>query len=163
MGWVAPRTWVDGEVITAGHLNVQVRDNLRALYGPLAYAEVTEPVPVTSSNGGAPTTILTAPPVTCDGVTPIAVEWFAPHVSAASGNVCMVRLYDGQAPAGAIAYMTAAQIRPVWACARLLPAAGEHVYSVRAWVYPAPALVAITAGAGGPGEFLPSFLRVRAR
>lgn len=31
MAWTAPRTWVDGEVLTAGQLKEQIRDNMLAL------------------------------------------------------------------------------------------------------------------------------------
>lgn len=34
MAWTAPRTWVAGEVVTAGMLNTHVRDNLLALGDP---------------------------------------------------------------------------------------------------------------------------------
>ncbi len=32
MTWTMPRTWTTGEIVTAAHLNTQVRDNLLALY-----------------------------------------------------------------------------------------------------------------------------------
>lgn len=31
MAWTAPRTWVTGEIVTSGLLNVHVRDNLATL------------------------------------------------------------------------------------------------------------------------------------
>lgn len=34
MGWTAPKTWVDNELVTAGDLNLQLRDNLGALKNP---------------------------------------------------------------------------------------------------------------------------------
>ncbi len=31
MAWVTPRTWTSGELVTAAHLNEQIRDNLTVL------------------------------------------------------------------------------------------------------------------------------------
>ena len=31
MGWTAPRTWVDDELVTTAYMNAQIRDNLLAL------------------------------------------------------------------------------------------------------------------------------------
>lgn len=46
MAWVAPRTWVASEVVTAAMLNQHVRDNLNALNG---YVRKTADQSVTSS------------------------------------------------------------------------------------------------------------------
>lgn len=50
MAWIAPRTWVAGEIVTAANMNNHIRGNFRALGDPW-----TTYTPVWASTGTAPT------------------------------------------------------------------------------------------------------------
>jgi hypothetical protein len=68
VAWTTPKTWVDGELVTAAGLNQQIRDNseyLKAQVEAVALAGL-DVIPVTgvSANGGAPTPTYS---VTSDG------------------------------------------------------------------------------------------------
>ena len=48
MPWVTPKTWVDGELVTAPMLNEQIRDNMNELApGHIVAADATERLAVT--------------------------------------------------------------------------------------------------------------------
>ena len=51
MAWTTPRTWASNEIVTAAHLNTNIKDNTQALYDDKAWKVTTataEGVPVTS-------------------------------------------------------------------------------------------------------------------
>lgn len=57
MAWSSPRTWTTGEVVTAAHMNQEVRDNLGALFpNGVAGASWTPTLEGDSSNASASVT-----------------------------------------------------------------------------------------------------------
>ena len=55
MAWTAPRTWTDGETVTAVLLNTHVRDNLKAIGDAwTAYTPALTGVTLGNGTGGPP-------------------------------------------------------------------------------------------------------------
>ena len=49
--WITPRTWTTGELITAAIMNAHIRDNLNALFSPVAnIASITTDITETSTS-----------------------------------------------------------------------------------------------------------------
>lgn len=131
----------------------------------LAYAQITANASPAATTEATATAIVTAPAVTFDG-SPALVEFFSegfrPHTVAAA-TITLWLFMDG-ASLGAIATTsnaggTSTPLIPVFACRRVVPAAGSHTYSIRASV--STGTGSIVAGSGaGPGTDSPAFIRI---
>lgn len=141
----------------------------------LGYSEFTSPVTVTGTSEGATTSVVSVTTVALDGVTPVLVDFYAPHVQwtpNAGGDAGTLVLFDGAGVVGHMAVMQAAgtgqQGAPVTLRAHLngntfaIPSAGAHTYKVGGWKTVAGDTFRVDAGAGGAGNYLPGFVHVRA-
>ena len=125
----------------------------------LAYADITAAVvaPV-----GTPATVVSAASVNYDG-TPILVEFYAPAVltGATVNSDVYVHLYQDAASLGQVAQLrtpaASSLITSVYGSRLFAPAAGNHVFSIRASAVVAAGQV--LAGVGGAGAYVPGFLR----
>jgi hypothetical protein len=124
------------------------------------YDEFTAPVAVAAATEATATTVVTATAYTFDGATPVVVEFFAPAAVRGTNRIAFV-LYDGAASIGILANEPNVQGAewPVFVARRLTPSAAAHTYSVRAFVDAGAGTV--TAGAGGVGNYMPGYIRIR--
>ena len=129
----------------------------------LAFAQFTGDVPITAGTEATANPIVTAPPFTANGTSVYLIEFYCPQVVGAGANATLACiLYDGASSAGwlfVMVFASQAQQMPIHATRRLVPSAGAHTYSVRAFRTGA-ANAAFTAGAGGPAANVPGFIRV---
>jgi len=132
--------------------------------GELAYAEITSIVTVSATTVGTAQVVVTAPAITCDGATPILIEFFAPGVAPPNivGYFTQLWLFEDGVALGALATeMTpaaATQRGAVRVARRLTPTAGTHTYSIRTLVTSGNGF--IYAGPGGAGADSPAFIRI---
>lgn len=129
----------------------------------LAYTEITAPVSVTATTEAAANTVISAPAVTFDG-SPVLIQFFAPY--ATTHNVTNATIYavlfeDGVSlgrlsilvsPAAATMY------GPLNVVRRMVPSAGSHTYTIRAFV--STGTGSVVAGTGGAGLYVPAFIRI---
>lgn len=147
-------------------------DTENAIFGKaagaeLAYTEVTSNVNFSATSEATATTLVTAPSVTYDAADAI-VEFYASAFQSATGTsplIVLVLFRDGVA-IGQIAALsisvstgTANLTIPIRTVRKLTPGAGAHVFSVRAWLSPSGTATMI-AQAGGPGAYVPAFIKV---
>jgi hypothetical protein len=167
--WTTPRTWVTGELVTSSIMNTHVRDNLSYLYstsGELSYVEFTAAVSTTATTEATATTVVTAGAVVMDGSTTIDIEFYAPYgtTAAAANSELIGALYDGSSSIGRLFRLSqgaaTATSAPIYARrGHLTPTAASHTYSIR--IYESGGQASVTAGAGGSGNFMPGFIRVK--
>jgi Pectate lyase superfamily protein len=131
----------------------------------VGYDPITATVNVTGTVPTAPTTIITCPARTFDGL-PVLLEFFSPRVvtpnNVAGANI-HIGLYEsgnliaelGQLQTPAAATLTA----PFPAALRFTPSAGSHTYTIGAWVTSTTGTPAVTAGTGAGGSNAPTFAR----
>ena len=131
----------------------------------LAYAEKTTPTVITSRAAATPTTIVDAPSITCDGTTPVIVEGFIPQAKSstvAGTNIFYPSLWDSVGPTelgeGGGHVDLAWLVGPLVVRRRVTPAAGAHVFSLKA--YSTLQNVDAQGGVGGTGIFVPAYIRV---
>lgn len=130
----------------------------------LGYAQITAQVNVPVVAEASAVTVVTAPPVTCDGVAAILVEFYAPVVQAGTGasGALYLALWEGSTNFGywAQAYSSQGQINiSIPASRRLVPTAGSHTYTVKAWASASAGV--IYAGVGNAaGVFHPAYVRI---
>jgi hypothetical protein len=130
----------------------------------LAHAEVTVGSSVAATTEVGADTLLTAPAVTCDGTTPVIVEFFSPVVLAPSVAAAQLNfiLFDGSTPIGQLGQVRnpagASTGTPVLMRRKLTPTAGAHTYSARAYVSTGSGWFG--AGTAGAGNSVPAYLRV---
>jgi hypothetical protein len=128
-----------------------------------AYGQFTGDVPITAITEATATTIVTASAFTADGTSAYLIDFYCPQVTTpAAGATLAGILYDGAASVGwlfAMVFGTISQQMPIKATRRLVPAAGAHTYSIRAFRSGA-SNAAFTAGAGGAAANVPGFIRI---
>jgi len=130
----------------------------------LTHAEVTVGSSVAATTEAGADTLLTAPAVTCDGTTPVIVEFFSPVVLAPSVAAAQLNfiLFDGSTPIGQLGQVRnpagASTGTPVLMRRKLTPTAGAHTYSARAYVSTGSGWFG--AGTAGAGQSVPAYLRV---
>lgn len=129
----------------------------------LGYSQITSPVNVTSTSFSSPTTVIAPLTVVCDG-SPVLVEFFASHISAAgTGTNMALPLYQDGAELdrfwGYTNTVTAVlDYKPVHLQRRVTPSAGVHTFGVMGQV--AGGTGEVRAGTGGTTTVSPAFLRV---
>jgi hypothetical protein len=118
----------------------------------LAYAEFNAAVGVSATSEAAPNGIVTAPACYCD--VPVLVEFYSPFASIV--GALRLAIYDNGASTG---FLQAQSTAPLTLRRRLVPAAGNHTFSVGGWQIGEGAIT-IYGGVGGAGAFVPGFIRV---
>lgn len=130
----------------------------------VAYSEFTSNVTVSATTEATATTVVTASAYTFDGATSVLIEMFVPrHItSATAGDNCTYVLYDGANSIGLLTIVTSPSTSgwggPVCLSRKLVPSAGSHTYSLRAFRVTANATAG--AGAGGTAALLPGYIRI---
>lgn len=131
----------------------------------LSYTEYTGNVTISATSEATATTIVTAPALAFDGTTGIEIEFFSPDSAVggnAGGNTLILVLYDAAASIGLATQVslggTTAQDFQVGVKRRLVPAAGSHTYSIRA--YRTNANCTMVAGAGGVAAYIPGWMKI---
>src|SRR6266542_5785773 len=128
MAWVTPRTWVQGEVVTAAQLNEQLRDNISYLKD-IAYVEFTANVSVT---GTAFVDIVSSGAITY-AATPIVIEFYCFNITCGASGILEVDIRDGATDLGKLIDLnTNETIRAPFSTRTLTPTAGSHTYTISA-------------------------------
>ena len=154
--WTPLRTWTTGEVATPAMFNAQLRDNLDYT-GDIAYVEFTADVSVT---GTAFVDVVSSGVITY-AATPIMIEFYARAVGAGGSGGLTLNLRDSTTDLGRFFGLSTNGIADgVYVARKLTPSAASHTY-----VISAQNLISQTstvyAGAGGAGNYMPGFIRIR--
>lgn len=129
--------------------------------GPeVAYAEIVAPVTVSATTFPTANTIITCPAFVADGNSDYLAEFYAPYLQAATGALYTTLWEDG-VERGILTYSDAGRTFVGRATRKFRPAAGAHVYTLRASLSGAGGTPQVGAGPGGAaGTYFPAFLRV---
>jgi hypothetical protein len=128
--------------------------------GAVAYQEFNAPVTV-SGVFATPTTVVTAPAFTADGVQAYWIEFSVPQVNPGVADFVAFLLYDGATNLGQFATegaSAATDYGGVLGRVKLTPSAGAHTYSIRA--FRGTANGTVNAGPGGSGAWTPGSIRI---
>ena len=130
--------------------------------GTLDYVEYTSNVTPTATTEATADTIVTANSITITNET-IEIEYHSPQVrpEATSDATITFTLYDNGSSIGFYGSYSVISAVPYFAPLlkrRLTPAAGAHVYSIRAFVGTGTGLV--VGGAGGSGNKMPGYIKI---
>jgi hypothetical protein len=157
MGWTARRTWVTSEVTTAAQMNEQIRDNLGYL-ADLAYVEFTADVSVT---GTSMVDIVSSGAITY-AATPIVIEFSCIRATSGGTGNLEIHLRDGATDLGMFAQVSTVvvQAHGLHVARKLTPSAASHTYVISG-KNSAAQTSTIVAGAGGAGNNMPGYIRVR--
>jgi hypothetical protein len=137
--------------------------NVAASGAELDYAQITaNSAAISAATEATAVTVITGNSVTYDG-TKIKVEFFCPGTTNTSGQTgTFVVLRDavviGRANMDIGLGNAAIGDRPTYIATFDTPASGAHVYKLAAFT--SAGTFTVRAGAGGPGNFVPSYLRV---
>ena len=149
----------DGNVLTsAGAGNVAAKPPGYEL----AYNQFTE-VTITATSEATADIVVTASSVTFDGA-PVVIEFFSPSITTPVAQALAVVLWDDTAGVSLgqfgvlVPSAGVAEQIPALLARRLTPAAGDGVYSIRAFVSGLSGSVG--GGAGGAGNNVPGYIRV---
>ena len=135
----------------------------------ISHTEFTADVLVTGASEATANPVVVAPAIDADGTTAYLIEFFSPLIdpdvaaladvvcvlfcnAVAIGHICVNRNSAGGAAAKGYSAATGKR--------RHTPAAGSTVYEVAAYLSGAAGTGRINAGAGGPGQDAPGFIRV---
>src|SRR3972149_7375912 len=133
MSWSAPRTWATGELVTAGIMNLHVRDNLLAL-ASLDFAQITaDTAAISATTDATAVDVVAGNAITYDG-SPVLI-WFscADIVASVASIVATFNLYDGSTDLGRVAGVeigTSGNMNSVSFCHRYTPAVGSHTFKI---------------------------------
>jgi hypothetical protein len=129
----------------------------------LAYAERTTDL-VTTATASVGTAILAAPAITCDGVTPVIVEYFSPSVQHSIANsLAILEMNDGTNQYGIIARVNSGPVGLgtfIYARRRIIPTAGTKTFAVSGWSLTAGNLTWGGSTGGGAASNVPMWIRV---
>lgn len=126
----------------------------------LAYVERNTDLTVIPNSEAGATAVCTLPAITCDGVTPVTLVFFAPSCGASAGIFKCSLFVDGAAFA-VLADAGAGNASQLSGSRRYVPAAGSRVFSARVWGQSIGSSPAVRAGAaaGGATTYAPMYLR----
>lgn len=124
------------------------------------YVENTGNVTVSATSEATGNTLVTAGAFTANGTDAYWIEFGSSEVIAATGGVLIIDLWDGSSPIGAPAVIGPAGTSgmPVTIRRRLVPSAGSHTYSFRAFQSGGNGVVA--GGPGGSGQNTPMYISI---
>lgn len=147
---------------------LRVNSGMAMAVQELAYQEFSTAdagVNVTVTTEAGASTIVSAPALVFDGLTPVIVTAFCPYwlSPAVNGAYLMGEIFDSVTGAlgygGLIATPSASTTGLTFrTIRRITPAAGSHIFSLRAWVSSGTGVYA--SGPGGAGHYVPGFIRV---
>lgn len=124
----------------------------------LAYAEVSANTNITATTEATANTVVTAGSITSDGVTPLWITVSSPRVDIGTTQIRLLVEEDGVVLGWAGQAINVTQ-SPFQRTIRRVPAAGNHVYSFRAFVDGGTGVVAGGPGGAG-GQLTPAYIRV---
>lgn len=127
------------------------------------YDQITVGVNVASTTEATPTTIITCGAHTFDGGAVMA-HFFCAAVTGATASFVVVNLWEGATNLGQLAVVSGISASnqigvPVSAHYRFTPTAASHSYLIQAFCGSTTGTPAITAGAAGAGNHVPTFVR----
>jgi hypothetical protein len=132
----------------------------------LAYAQITAAVSVTATTAATAQTAVTAPATTFDG-SAVVIEFSSPQFqtpSSAASASFMINLWDGSTDLGyhgqVITPAAFTTTVPGFIQRRIVPTAGSHTFSIRAWIPAGTGGGSVGAGTGGIGQLAPAYLRI---
>lgn len=130
-----------------------------------SYVQATVGVAISATVEASSTTIVTAAAVTASGSITYCVEFFCSDVQLnVANNWVLFNLFDGSTQIGRVASASCSGTGMIWegpvlARRYLMPAAGSHAYSIRAWRSSAGNVIA-QAGDGTGTNTAPMYIRV---
>lgn len=137
---------------------------LDILGGEIAYQEFTAAASITATSEATANTVVTAPAILFDGVTPVIIDAFSPYFNpgTTATQYMQICFYDGSTSLGTIgltnAQVSSADYKTFYVARRLIPAAGSHTYSLRAFVNAGTGTFGV--GSGGVGNYNPGYIRI---
>lgn len=169
----ADRTW-GAEADLSADRNTYLRDNLRRLYYPVAYVEITSDV--TLPDGGAEQDVVSSGAITYKG-TPIRVAFYCPRVDSPADGGYVLSLWDDVTELGDVWVAAAGTPLGVPGTAapspagvyfevpEFTPTAASHTYKIRGRTLNATGSDAVTmqAGSAGANLFDSIYIRVEER
>jgi hypothetical protein len=133
--------------------------------GQISYTPITASVNLTATSAPTAQTVITAGAGVFDGY-PVMIEFYCPMATPPQSSVngqIQIDLWDGSTDLGIIAQVITPAagllLMPVTASRIFNPSAGNHTFSIRAWVA-GTGTSTIGAGAGGVGNYVPAYLRI---
>lgn len=129
----------------------------------LAYVENTSgDITITATTEGTGQEIVSAGAVTFDGSTRVCIEFYCPQTYSGGGNGLIFDLSDGGTEIGRMGMVFADGVdnRSAILLRRFLtPSAASHTYAIQAWKSGASTME-VSAGAGGTGASMPTYIRI---
>lgn len=128
--------------------------------------EFTSPLTTSATAEGSATSLVDFGSLTFNGTDRYEIEMFAPtwSIGTATRDLIVI-LYDGSSSVGWLfaGRNVGASLAngEFYICRILTPSAGTRTYSIRGYVLGGAATATITAGAGGSGNYMPGFARIR--
>jgi len=130
----------------------------------LAAVERTDVHTLAATTAAGADTVLSFPPLTFDGATPIIVEFFVPSVSInTAGSAIYVNLWDGAADLGYWGQQLPVNTGQNWPIAlrrRLIPSAGTHTFTIKAWKTGGGTMALVSGLGAAAGQFVPMQARI---
>jgi len=130
----------------------------------VGYDQITSPVNITGTTEASPTTVIAGSEHAFDG-SPVIAEFFSPSVlpPTVASQALIIMLFEGSTEIGRWGDIRSPSASlnaiPVTLRYRFTPSAGNHTYSIEAFVSSVTGTPAIQAGAGGSAAYLPAYLR----
>lgn len=157
MAWSSPITLGLGQTYLSATYNLYTTENLKMVWHEASYIEQSNSatVSVDIEESGLDDAaiiadaemIVSAETVQCDGVRPVEITYFCPHVVPVASSNMYLWLFDETGALGRIGFLNAEQPaaeEPVFISRRFIPVSGLHTYSIRgsvngaageAWVF----------------------------
>jgi hypothetical protein len=130
----------------------------------MAAVERTDVHTIAATTAAGADTVLSFPPLTFDGVTPIIVEFFVPSVSInTAGSAIYVNLWDGATDLGYWGQqlpVNTGQNWPIVLRRRLIPSAGTHTFTIKAWKTGGGTMALVSGLGAAAGQFVPMQARI---
>lgn len=168
MAWNARHVWIPGEITTSANLNNN-DSNWDETWHDIETITITAPVVATGTTEATATTMIGGTAKTYRA-TPVRLEVYVPACGGTGGTSShsmtglftrdttvlgtwelMFRQYYSGIGDASLRYQT-------WMVFTETPTAGIHTYRFKA--YSTTGAESVTAGPGGPGQFVPGFMRV---
>ncbi len=130
----------------------------------LDYVEKTTDTTVNQTTEAAANTVVTSSSITVDGSTEIEIEFGCFGFAIAAASSAFLALFDNGSSIGQMGQWGNANasgptlVGPITTTRRLVPSAGSHTYSIRAYGGGAGT---VYGGAGGSGAKVPAYIKIK--
>lgn len=136
----------------------------RPVADEISYTEFTATVSLTATTEATANTVVTAPPLTGDGVTAYWIEFYACDLTAGDNTDSFLILYENGVSIGIIGRTSSQNTtsgsvhRDTYVKRKMIPGAGAKTYSIRGYNNMGNGVV--QADVGGATKGLPGYLRI---